>query len=82
MVALKWFFTGMYSLMADEVADLAEGHFTAGVVALIGLLLVVHSQVLLQGRILSKRVAPLLTKYISNQKLCFNLPLERPVFVI
>ena len=48
IVTLKRFFTGMYSLMPDEVGNLTEGLLTSGVVALIGLLLVVYSCMFLE----------------------------------
>ena len=48
MLALEWLLSCMNSLMTDQVAGLAEGNLTAGVVTLIWLLLVVYSHVLLE----------------------------------
>ena len=48
VLALEWLLSCMNSLMTDQVAGLAEGNLTAGVVTLIWLLLVVYSHVLLE----------------------------------
>lgn len=65
--ALKRFFTGMDSLVPDQVRDLAKSLVATLKIALVRLLLVVDSRVLLQRRVLSERLVTL--SAISTKKL-------------
>ena len=61
VLAFEWFFSGVDSLVANQVADLAEGHGAPGMVALERLLLVVNPGMLLQGGILGECLVALVT---------------------
>ena len=60
-LAREGFLSGVDALVPDEVGYLGEGLLAAGVLAAVGLCLVVDAGVLLQGRVLGEGLVALRT---------------------